>query len=104
MFSFAVPLYHHNYLQHQECDEPIMHNVTNEWYWCIPQCVCHLCCFSLCGICTRCCLLLTQTSYCNTTSGFASRIPLFVVVMLVLKVAITGYVSSEVLIYVTQKT
>jgi len=45
-----------------------------------------------------------QASYCNNTSDFALRVPLLVVVMLVLKVAITGYVSSEVLIYVTQKT
>jgi hypothetical protein len=45
-----------------------------------------------------------QTSYCNTTSDFAPPVPVFVVVMLVLKVVITGYVSSEVLIYVTQKT
>jgi hypothetical protein len=44
-----------------------------------------------------------HTSYCNTTSDFAPRVPVFVVVMLVLKVAITGYVSSEVLIYVSQE-
>jgi hypothetical protein len=41
MFSFALPPYQHNYLQQQECDEPIMNHVKNEWYWCILVCVCH---------------------------------------------------------------
>ena len=41
MFSFAVPPFHHNYLQQQECDEHVIQNVTNEWGSCIPARVCH---------------------------------------------------------------
>jgi hypothetical protein len=76
-----------------------------EWVVLVHTSVClSFCCFSLCEIRARCCLLLTKTFYCNTTSDFAPRVRDFVVVKSVLKVASTGQGSSEVFSYVIQKT
>ena len=92
------PPFHHNYLQQQECDEPIINNVKNEWYWCVLVCVCHFV------------AALVSAQYVPDAVRYwrrrliATPLPIllcvslfffFVVVMLVLKVVITGYVSSK---------